>query len=47
MDYFWQLYDIWYFRTKNMDPYPRTVILFLLVDSCQKNEIRTNEPNIH
>ena len=28
-------------------PYPPTVIPFLLVDSCLKNKIRTNEPEIH
>ena len=28
-------------------PHPPTVILFLLVESCRKSKIRTNEPKIH
>ena len=31
---------------QNMDP-PLTIIPFLLVDSCQKNKVRTSEPEIH
>ena len=31
---------------QNTDP-PPTIIPFLLVDSCQKNKVRTSEPEIH
>ena len=31
---------------KYMDPNPPTVVSFLLVDSCRKNKIRTNKPEI-
>ena len=29
-----------------MDPHPTTVIPFLLFDSCRKDKIRTNDPEI-
>ena len=30
-----------------MDPHPLTVIPFLLFDSCRKDKVRTNEPEIY
>ena len=49
MDYFWQLYEIYYFRFKNMDSlssncYP----LFARWESSRrKNKKRTNEAELH
>ena len=34
------------FPPKIRIPHPPTVTLFLLVDSCRKNAIKTNEPEI-
>ena len=47
MDYFWQFWEILHFRTKDMDLHPPTAIPLLLIDSCRKNKIRTNEPELH